>query len=47
MLNLLADENFNHDIVRGIRRRLPNVEITIVQNENLTGTPDTEQTRTE
>jgi hypothetical protein len=40
MLILLADENFNNDIVRGVRRRLPQVEITTVQEEGLGGMSD-------
>lgn len=40
MLKLLADENFNNDIVRGVRRRLPVASITTVQREGLTGMSD-------
>jgi hypothetical protein len=27
MLRLLADQNFNMDVVRGVRRRLPSADI--------------------
>jgi hypothetical protein len=40
MLFLLADENFNNDIVRGVRRRNPAVEIVRVQDVNLSGADD-------
>ena len=40
MLRYLADENFNNDIVRGIRRRLPEVDIARVQDVGLSGTDD-------
>lgn len=40
MLRLAADENFNNDIVRGIRRRNPAVEIVRVQDEGLSGADD-------
>jgi predicted nuclease of predicted toxin-antitoxin system len=39
---LLADENFNNDIVRGVRRRLPAARIVTVQKEGLAGTTDSE-----
>ena len=31
MLRLAADENFNGDVVRGIRRRDPNIDIVRIQ----------------
>ena len=40
MLRLLADENFNNDIVRGIRRRAPEVDIVRVQDVDLGGVDD-------
>ena len=40
MLRLLADENLNHHIVRGLRRRQPTVDIVRVQDVGLTGTDD-------
>jgi hypothetical protein len=40
MLRLLADENFNNDIVRGVRRRNPAVDIMRVQDEGLSATDD-------
>lgn len=35
MLPLAADENFNNDIVRGVRRRAPGVDIVRVQDAGL------------
>jgi hypothetical protein len=32
MLKLLADENFNNDILRGVIRRLPNADIPRIQD---------------
>jgi predicted nuclease of predicted toxin-antitoxin system len=40
MLRLAADENFNHDIVRGVRRRNPAVDILRVQDAGLSGADD-------
>ena len=40
MLLLLADENFNNDIVRGLRRRKPGVDIVRVQDVGLYGVDD-------
>jgi hypothetical protein len=40
MLRLAADENFNNDIVRGIVRRNPTVDIVRVQDAGLTGADD-------
>jgi hypothetical protein len=40
MLRLLADENFNNDIVRGIRRRNPAADLVRVQDEGLSGADD-------
>lgn len=37
---LAADENFNHDIVRGVLRRNPEVDITSVQEAELSGADD-------
>jgi len=36
----LADENFNNDIVRGVRRRLASVDIVRVQDAGLSGADD-------
>lgn len=36
----LVDENFNHRIVRGVRRRLPTVDIAIAQDVGLSGVDD-------
>src|SRR5262245_27334824 len=35
MLRLLADENFNHDLVRGLLRRLPSLDLVRVQDVGL------------
>jgi hypothetical protein len=40
MLRLAADENFNNDIVRGVRRRNPAVDILSVQDAGLSGADD-------
>ncbi len=40
MLLLAVDENFNNDIVRGILRRKPDVEIARIQDVGLSGADD-------
>ena len=40
MLLFAADENFNNDIVRGLLRRKPNLNIVLVQAEGLSGADD-------
>src|SRR5213592_4665134 len=40
MLRLAGDENFNNDIVRGVRRRNPAVDIVRVQDEGLSVADD-------
>jgi hypothetical protein len=40
MLPLAADENFNNDIVRGVRRRCPTVDIVRVQDAGLSSADD-------
>jgi hypothetical protein len=40
MLRFLADENFNNDILRGVRRRNPAVDLVRVQDEGLSGADD-------
>ena len=40
MLPLLADENFNNDIVRGVTRRNPEVDVVRVQDVGLSGADD-------
>lgn len=40
MLRLLADENFNGDIVRGLLLRQPDLDIVRVQDVGLAGTDD-------
>lgn len=40
MLRLLADENFNNDIVRGVLRRKPDLDIVRMQDVGLSGTDD-------
>ena len=40
MLRFLADENFNHDIVRGVLRRLPSLDLVRVQDAGLRETND-------
>jgi len=40
MLRLLADENLNNDIVRGLRRRWPKLDLVRVQDVGLSGADD-------
>jgi hypothetical protein len=40
MLPLLADENLNRRIVRGLRLVVPNLDCLIAQEEGLTGKDD-------
>jgi hypothetical protein len=40
MLRLAADETFNADIVRGLLRRLSNLDIVRVQDAGLSGADD-------
>lgn len=40
MLRMLADENFNNDILRGVRRRVRDVDIVRVQDLGLSGADD-------
>jgi predicted nuclease of predicted toxin-antitoxin system len=40
VLRFAADENFNNDIVRGLLRRKPNLDIVRVQDVGLAGADD-------
>ncbi len=40
MLRLASDENFHGDIVRGLRRRLPNLDVIRIQDVGLSGIDD-------
>jgi predicted nuclease of predicted toxin-antitoxin system len=40
MLLLVADENFNNDILRGLLRRDPSLDIVRIQDIGLTHAPD-------
>lgn len=40
MLRFLADENFNNDILRGVKRRNPLADMLRVQDVDLSGVPD-------
>lgn len=40
MLRFAADENFDNDIVRGLRRRNPEIDIVRVQDTDLLGAKD-------
>ena len=40
MLRLAADENFNNDIVRGLRRREPGLDLVRIQDVGLSGADD-------
>ena len=39
-MRLLTDENFDGDIVRGLLRRMPNLDVVRVQDVGLAQTPD-------
>jgi hypothetical protein len=40
MIRALADENFNNDVLRGLRRRRPDVDVVRVQDVGLSGADD-------
>src|SRR5271155_4908991 len=40
MLRLAADENFNNDIIRGVRRRNPGIDIVRLQDVGLSAVDD-------
>lgn len=40
MLRVAADENFNNDIIRGLVRRKPNIDIVRVQDVGFSGAAD-------
>ena len=40
MIRLASDQNFNHDIVRGLLRRLPNLDVRSVQDAGLSQAED-------
>lgn len=40
MLRFAADENFNNNVVRGLLRRLPNLDIVRIQDIGLSGADD-------
>lgn len=40
MARFLADENFNNQIVRGVLRQSPNIDLVRVQDVNLSGADD-------
>jgi hypothetical protein len=40
MVKLAADENFNNDIIRGLLRRVPSVDIVRLQDVGLSGAGD-------
>src|SRR5262249_57317351 len=42
MVALLFDENIDHDILRGLELRLPDLDFVTVQDAGLTGRPDDE-----
>jgi predicted nuclease of predicted toxin-antitoxin system len=45
MLRLLIDENFDHDILRGLVRRVPQLDFVVVAQIGLAGTADIELLR--
>lgn len=40
MIRLAADEDLDNHLVRGLRRRLPEADVTRVQEAALSGSPD-------
>jgi len=42
MLRFLVDENFNNDILRGVRRRNPSLDLVRAQDVGLSGPKDPE-----
>lgn len=40
MLRLAADENLNNDLIRGLRRRNPEIDLVRVQDVGLSGADD-------
>ncbi len=40
MIKLVSDENFDGDVLRGLLRRLPELDVVRVQDAGLAGTPD-------
>lgn len=40
LIRFAADENFNHDIIRGLSHRAPSIEIVSVQQTGLAGADD-------
>lgn len=40
ILRLAADENFNNDLIRGLIRRKPEIDIVRIQDVGLTGADD-------
>ena len=42
MLKLVSDENFNADILRGLFRRHPDLDVVRVQDVGLSATPDSD-----
>lgn len=40
MIRLLADENFNNDVVRGVRLRSQEIDVVRVQDAGLSGAED-------
>jgi predicted nuclease of predicted toxin-antitoxin system len=41
VIRFAADENFNNDVIRGLLRRIPDVDIRTVQEAGLSGADDT------
>jgi predicted nuclease of predicted toxin-antitoxin system len=41
MIRFLVDESFNNDVVRGVLRRMPDLDIVRAQDEGLSGVDDT------
>jgi hypothetical protein len=41
VIRFAADENFNNDVIRGLLRRIPDVDMRTVQEAGLSGADDT------
>jgi hypothetical protein len=42
VIRFLADEDFDNRVVRGLRQKLPGLDVITVQEAGLSGTPDPE-----
>ena len=40
MIRLASDQNFNHDIIRGLLRRVPHLDVRLIQDAGLSQAED-------